>query len=96
MQTVGYTICVCTWLLAAVARSVRFEQRRIVPKAPTSCLHEVPSFASCNYDVRMEIFENPQTARLAGCSMDALALVSSWDKGRLRSAVLPVTVEGLR
>ncbi|CAN0004200.1 unnamed protein product [Laminaria digitata] len=37
-----------------------------------------------------------QTARLAGCSMDALALVSSWDKGRLRSAVLPVTVEGLR
>lgn len=38
----------------------------------------------------------PQTARLSGCSMDALKLVSSWDKGRLKSAALPVTVEGLR
>ncbi|CAM9572668.1 unnamed protein product [Hapterophycus canaliculatus] len=28
--------------------------------------------------------------------MDALKLVSSWDKGRLKSAALPVTVEGLR
>lgn len=37
-----------------------------------------------------------QTARLSGCSMDALKLVSTWDKGRLKSAVLPVTVEGLR
>ncbi|CAN0404920.1 unnamed protein product [Ectocarpus sp. 12 AP-2014] len=37
-----------------------------------------------------------QTARLSGCSMDALKLVSSWDKGRLKSAPLPVTIEGLR
>lgn len=37
-----------------------------------------------------------QTARLSGCSMDALKLVSSWDKNRLKSAALPVTVEGLR
>ena len=37
-----------------------------------------------------------QTARLSGCSMDALKLVSCWDKGRLKSAALPVTVEGLR
>ncbi|CAN0042899.1 unnamed protein product [Ascophyllum nodosum] len=37
-----------------------------------------------------------QTARLSGCSIDALKLVSSWDKGRLKSAVLPVTIEGLR
>ncbi|CAN0116433.1 unnamed protein product [Ectocarpus sp. 12 AP-2014] len=37
-----------------------------------------------------------QTARLSGCSMDALKLASSWDKGRLKSAPLPVTIEGLR
>ncbi|CAN0359723.1 unnamed protein product, partial [Ectocarpus sp. 13 AM-2016] len=37
-----------------------------------------------------------QTARLSGCSMDALKLVSCWDKGRLKSAPLPVTIEGLR
>ncbi|CAM9131219.1 unnamed protein product, partial [Ectocarpus sp. 4 AP-2014] len=37
-----------------------------------------------------------QTARLSGCSMDALKLVFSWDKGRLKSAPLPATIEGLR
>ncbi|CAM9717863.1 unnamed protein product, partial [Sphacelaria rigidula] len=36
-----------------------------------------------------------QTARLSGCSMDSLKLVSCWDRGRLKSAVLPVAVEGL-
>lgn len=47
--------------------------------------------------VRVPVHLNAnQTARLSGCSMDALKLVSSWDKNRLKSAALPVTVEGLR
>ncbi|CAM9367763.1 unnamed protein product [Discosporangium mesarthrocarpum] len=37
-----------------------------------------------------------QTTRQSNCSMDALKLVSCWESGRLKSAMLPVSVEGLR
>lgn len=54
------------------------------------CLRTVP------FPMLFSPVDAPQTARLSGCSMDALKLVSSWDKSRLKSAALPVTVEGLR
>ncbi|CAM9134737.1 unnamed protein product [Chrysoparadoxa australica] len=36
-----------------------------------------------------------QTARLIGCSMDSLHMVSSWERGRVKNAQLPISVEGL-